>query len=108
MVATNAGDLVILIDVPGAAEERTGQVAAVAAAMGADLWLIGRGDERVPDATVFALPGLDDLPEVLTPLLSVVPLQLLAYQMAVRKGLNPDTFRRDNPVYKDAFGLLKL
>jgi glucosamine 6-phosphate synthetase-like amidotransferase/phosphosugar isomerase protein len=35
-------------------------------------------------------------------------MQILAYQMAVEKGLNPDTFRRDNPVYKDAFGLLTL
>ena len=52
--------------------------------------------------------GLADLPETLTPLLTVVPLQMLAYQMAVLKGLNPDTFRRDDPVYKGAFGLLKL
>jgi glutamine---fructose-6-phosphate transaminase (isomerizing) len=108
MVATNAGDLVVLIDVPGAAAERTGEIGAVAAAMGADLWLVGQGDERVPGASVFGLPGLGELPEVLTPLLTVVPLQLLAYQMAVLKGINPDTFRRDDPVYKEAFGLLKL
>jgi glucosamine--fructose-6-phosphate aminotransferase (isomerizing) len=108
MVSTNAGDLVILIDVPGAAAVRSGEVAAAAAAMGAELWLVGQGDKRVPGATVFALPGLADLPEVLTPLLSVVPMQLLAYQMAVLKGLNPDTFRRDDPIYRDAFGLLKL
>jgi glucosamine--fructose-6-phosphate aminotransferase (isomerizing) len=59
----------------------------------------------VPDAPVFALPTV---PELISPLLAVVPMQLLAYHMAVLKGLNPDTFRRDDPVYKDAFGLLKL
>ena len=108
MVAVNAGDLAILVDVPGAAANRTGEIAAVMSAFGAELWLVGQADERASDATVFSLPGLDTLPEVLTPLLSVVPLQLLAYQMAARKGLNPDTFRRDDPVYKEAFGLLKL
>jgi glucosamine--fructose-6-phosphate aminotransferase (isomerizing) len=48
------------------------------------------------------------LPEVLSPLLAVVPMQVLAYQMAALKGLNPDTFRRDDPRYAAAFGLLKL
>jgi glucosamine--fructose-6-phosphate aminotransferase (isomerizing) len=108
MVAVNAGDLAILVDVPGAAANRTGEIAAVLSAFGADLWLVGQADGRAPGATVFPLPGLDVLPEVLTPLLSVVPLQLLAYQMAALKGLNPDTFRRDDPIYKEAFGLLKL
>jgi glucosamine--fructose-6-phosphate aminotransferase (isomerizing) len=108
IVAVNAGDLAILVKVPGAAANRTGEIAAVLQAMGADLWLVGEGDERVPGATVFALPGLAALPEVLTPLLTVVPLQILAYTMAALKGLNPDTFRRDDPVYKDAFGLLRL
>jgi hypothetical protein len=35
-------------------------------------------------------------------------MQMLAYIMATLRGINPDTFRRDNPVYRDAFGLLKL
>ena len=108
MVAVNAGDLAILVAVPGAAANRTGEIAASLRAIGADLWLVGQGDDRVPEATVFGLAGVGDLPEVLTPLLTVVPLQILAYRMAVLKGLNPDTFRRDDPVYKEAFGLLKL
>jgi glucosamine 6-phosphate synthetase-like amidotransferase/phosphosugar isomerase protein len=54
---------------------------------------------------VFNLP---ELPEMLSPLLAVVPMQILAYQMAALKGTHPDTFRRDDPVYRDAFGLLKL
>jgi glutamine---fructose-6-phosphate transaminase (isomerizing) len=105
MVAVNAGDLAVVIDVPGAAAERVGQIAAVLDAMGARLWLVGQSVAAAPKAMVFPLP---EVPEVLSPLLAVVPMQILAYQMAVEKGLNPDTFRRDNPVYKDAFGLLKL
>jgi glucosamine 6-phosphate synthetase-like amidotransferase/phosphosugar isomerase protein len=38
----------------------------------------------------------------------VVPVQLFAYYMAVRKGINPDRFRRDEPRYDAAFGLIKL
>jgi glucosamine--fructose-6-phosphate aminotransferase (isomerizing) len=105
MVAFNAGDLAVLVNVPGKAAERVGQIAAVAHAMGGLVWLVGQGVEAVPDATVFALPTV---PEVLSPLLAVVPMQLLAYHMAAIKGAHPDTFRRDDPVYKDAFGLLKL
>jgi glucosamine--fructose-6-phosphate aminotransferase (isomerizing) len=73
--------------------------------MGAHLWLVGQPVAATPNATVFSLP---ETPESISPLLAVVPMQVLAYQMAVEKGLNPDTFRRDNPVYKDAFGLLTL
>ncbi|HEY7032202.1 MAG TPA: SIS domain-containing protein [Thermomicrobiales bacterium] len=105
MVAVNAGDLAVLVHVPGAAAERVAQVAAVLNAIGARLWIVGQPVAATPRATVFALPTV---PEMISPLLAVVPMQVLAYQMAVEKGLNPDTFRRDNPVYKDAFGLLKL
>lgn len=107
-VAVNAGDLTILVNPPGAAEVRTGEIAAMLAAIGADVWLVGEGVESVPAATVFPLPGIAELPEVLSPLLTVVPLQILAYQMAADQGINPDTFRRDNPIYRDAIGLLKL
>lgn len=107
-VAVNAGDLAILVNPPGAAAGRTAEIAAVLAAIGADVWLIGEAAEAAPGAAVFGVPGLAELPEVLTPLLTVVPLQILAYQMAAEQGINPDTFRRDNPVYKDAIGLLKL
>jgi len=45
---------------------------------------------------------------MISPLLAVVPLQILAYHMAVLKGVHPDTFRRDNPVYVEAFGFSRL
>ena len=107
LVAVNAGDLVAFVHVPGAAAARTAEVAAVAAAMGARVWLVGRPVPAVPAATVFALPE-PDLPEPLSPLLAVVPIQLLAYHTAALKGIHPDTFRRDDPTYAAAFGPLKL
>jgi glucosamine--fructose-6-phosphate aminotransferase (isomerizing) len=105
IVAVNVGDLAVLVNVPGRAATRVAEIAAVLAAIGAELWLVGDAVPAVPKATVFSLP---ELLEPLSPLLAVVPMQILAYQMAVAKGLNPDTFRRDNPTYATAFGLLKL
>ncbi|MDI3342009.1 MAG: SIS domain-containing protein [Sphaerobacter sp.] len=105
IVAVNADDLAVVINVPGAAQERVGEVAAVLETIGARLWLVGQAVPTAPEATVFTLPTV---PELISPLLTVVPMQMLAYQMAVVKGVNPDTFRRDDPTYAAAFGLLKL
>ncbi|MDP9363217.1 MAG: glutamine--fructose-6-phosphate aminotransferase, partial [Chloroflexota bacterium] len=105
MVAVNAGDLAVVVRVPGAAAARTAEVARVLGAMGARLWVVGEAVEGLEGATTFGLP---ELPEPLSPLLAVVPMQLLAYRMAAAKGVNPDTFRRDDPRYAAAFGLVKL
>jgi glucosamine--fructose-6-phosphate aminotransferase (isomerizing) len=104
IVAANAGDLCALVNVSGPSEERTGQIAATLARIGARVWLIGKGVAGV-EATVFELPETNEL---ISPLLTVVPLQLLAYGIAVQRGINPDTFRRDNPLYAEAFALSPL
>jgi glucosamine--fructose-6-phosphate aminotransferase (isomerizing) len=105
LVATNADDVAVVVNVPGRATERIGQIARVLDAVGARVWLIGTGVEGLAHADVFALPAI---PEFLSPLLTVVPVQILAYQMAVVRGINPDLFRRDDPRYAAALGLLKL
>jgi glutamine---fructose-6-phosphate transaminase (isomerizing) len=104
MVAFNAEDLLVMINVTGRATDRTAGIAAVAAAMGGRLWIVGEGID-LANATTFSLP---ELPEMLTPLLSVVPMQLLSWQIAAIKGIDPDTFRRDDERYREAFGLLRL
>jgi glucosamine--fructose-6-phosphate aminotransferase (isomerizing) len=105
LVTVNAGDLAVLVNVPGRAAERVAEIAVVLHAIGARLWIVGQPVEAAPKATVFAL---SEVPEIISPLLAVVPMQILAYQMAAEKGINPDTFRRDDEVYKAAFALLKL
>jgi len=84
---------------------RTAQVANALRLIGTPIWSVGSPIETVPDATHFALPAL---PEALSPLLAVVPVQLLAYFLAVAKGTNPDTFRRDDPRYLTTFSSLAL
>ena len=105
IVAANAGDIAALVNVSGPAEERTGQIAAMLSAVGVNIWLIGKPAPSVPSATVFSLPETDEL---ISPLLAVVPYQILAYQIAAERGINPDTFRRDNPLYAEAFALAPL
>ena len=65
----------------------------------------GQGVDGLERPRVFGLP---ELPELISPLLSVVPVQILAYHMAVARGINPDLFRRDDPRYADALKLLTL
>jgi glucosamine--fructose-6-phosphate aminotransferase (isomerizing) len=106
LVAVNADDVAVIVNVPGAAAaERVGQITRVLDAIGARLWLIGSGIDEAEKATVFPVA---ETPELISPLLAVVPVQILAYQMAVARGINPDLFRRDDPRYAAALGLLKL
>jgi glucosamine--fructose-6-phosphate aminotransferase (isomerizing) len=105
LVAANADDVAVVVNVPGRAAERVGQIARVLDAIGARVWLIGAGVDGLANADVFALPAV---PELLSPLLTVVPVQILAYHMAAVRGINPDLFRRDDPRYAAALGLLKL
>jgi glucosamine--fructose-6-phosphate aminotransferase (isomerizing) len=108
LVTVDAGDLAILVNVRGAnatSSTRTTEVARVLDLIGARIWLVGQGVTTVPGATVFELPELDEL---ISPILAVVPMQILAYQMAVRRGTNPDRFRRDDPRYDEALGTIAL
>lgn len=105
LVAVNADDVAVVVNVPGAAVERVEQIARVLDAVGARLWLIGQAVDGVTRADVFALP---EVPELLSPLLAVVPVQMLAYHLAVVRGIHPDLFRRDDPRYAAALGLIKL
>ena len=105
IVAVNAGDLAVVVNPHGEATTRTGLIASAFAEVGGDIWVVGEAVPTIPDATVFRIPIV---PEILSPLLSLVPIQLFAYHLAATKGTHPDTFRRDDPTYKDAFALLTL
>jgi glucosamine--fructose-6-phosphate aminotransferase (isomerizing) len=105
MVAFNEGDLLIAVAAPGNAHERMAEICSVAEGMGGKLWIVGAAVAATPEAAVFTLP---ELPETLSPLLAVVPMQMLAYTMAALRGTHPDMFRRNDPRYKEAFGRLTL
>jgi glucosamine 6-phosphate synthetase-like amidotransferase/phosphosugar isomerase protein len=45
---------------------------------------------------------------VLAPIVNVVPLQWLAYELAARRGVDADSFRRQEPAYAEAQSRFKL
>ncbi|HZS94374.1 MAG TPA: SIS domain-containing protein [Chloroflexota bacterium] len=55
--------------------------------------------ERFPESHRLVLP---ELPEVISPIPYVVPLQLLSYFLAIGKGHNPDLIHRDDKRYANA------
>lgn len=59
--------------------------------------LCGEGNaERFENAHRLVLP---DVPEIISPIPFIVPLQLFAYYLAAGKGINPDLLRRDDERY---------
>jgi glucosamine--fructose-6-phosphate aminotransferase (isomerizing) len=105
MVGVNAEDMAVTIHVDGAGEQRIAEVSRALNGLGTRMWIVGKPIDGIPNAPVFELP---ETVEMISPLLAVVPLQLFAYHQAVLKGINPDTFRRDNPTYAEAFSHSKL
>lgn len=104
MVCVNEGDVIVLVRVAGNAAGRSAEAARMWASLGIDLWVVGEPVEGVPALGQLELPAF---PEPLSLLLTVVPLQLLAYQLAAHRGTHPDTFRRDDPRYAEAFGSMQ-
>jgi glucosamine--fructose-6-phosphate aminotransferase (isomerizing) len=105
IVAVNAGDFGLVVSVHGASAHRTAAIAKALGMIGLAVWSTGDADPGVPGGTHFALPSTHEL---ISPLLTVVPIQIFAYFLAATRGTHPDRFRREDPVYADAFGLLTL
>ena len=60
--------------------------------------LVAEGDREIAPlaAETIALPAV---PELLSPIVAVVPLQLLTYHLAVKAGADPDTLRVEQPAH---------
>ncbi|MFQ5830558.1 MAG: hypothetical protein ACE5JD_15600 [Candidatus Methylomirabilia bacterium] len=63
--------------------------------------LVQEGHRELSVLCVRAI-ALPPVPEALTPLLAVVPLQLFTYHLALQRGRNPDTMRGDQPAHARA------
>ena len=101
-------DLVTLIAPPGPSYERCLTVARVAREIGAPvLALVEEGEKEIAALSEYVIEW-PSVSEWLTPILAVVPLQLFAYFLAVHRGINPDTVRRDHPPYARAHAAFTL
>lgn len=95
--------LLTIIATPGDDRGRAADLAQAAHALGTPVWALSSrsDDDRLRDgladagARVFPLP---DCPSLLTPVVSVVPLQLFTYHLALARGKHPDLFQQDDPL----------
>ena len=101
-VATHPGCVVTFVAPPGRGRDRARTILGAARTVGAGTAIIAEhGDDTLADLadTVITMPTA---PEALTPIVYLVPLQLLTYWLAVELGCNPDVFRLDNPAHEAA------
>ena len=106
--ALEPADAVFLVAPPGPSHERCLAVAHVVKEIGAPLIALAREDDGAIAplaAETIAIPQIDEL---LSPILTVVPLQLFVYHTALRRGVNPDAIRADQPAYGRARAALAL
>ena len=111
-VGFEASDLVAIVSVPGPAQPRIGDFLHALHEIGSHMLLIG----TIPtaDSNLFAVDSWThlalqtDMVEELTPILAVVPLQLLADFLASARGVNADVFRKDQEAYERASSTFRL
>jgi glucosamine--fructose-6-phosphate aminotransferase (isomerizing) len=108
-VAFEVDDLLIPISVNGAAQSRIADFLLALNEIGSRVWLIGEAPTQ-ETAGLFSRGGWSrfavcdgvDLQEELTPMLTVLPVQLLADFLATARGTNADSFRKDQEAYDRA------
>src|SRR6266487_2157024 len=108
-VAFEVDDLLIPISVNGAAQARMADFLLALSEIGSRVCLIGEAP-TLEMAGMFSRQGWSrfavcdgvDLPEELTPMLTVLPVQLLADFLATAHGTNADSFRKDQEEYDRA------
>lgn len=96
--AVDSHCLLTIIAGPGDDRGRAQDLTQAAAALGAPVWtLSSRPEDGLADAGARVFP-LPHCPAMLTPVLSVVPLQLFTYHLALARGTHPDLFQQDVPL----------
>ena len=106
--ALERDDVVFVIAPPGPSHERCVAAARVAREVGAPVVALAREDDREIAALASETIALPDVDELLSPILTIVPLQLFIYHTAVHRGVNPDLTRSDDAAYGRARSALSL
>ena len=101
-------DALFVIGPPGPAYERCLVAARAAGEIGAPVVAIVEEGDRELAALAAETIALPRMPELLSPILAVVPLQLFTYHLAVHRGVNPDTMRADQPRHGRARAAMTL
>jgi glutamine---fructose-6-phosphate transaminase (isomerizing) len=97
--AVEPDDVVVLIAPPGPSHARCLDAARVTTEIGAALVALVAEDDREIGSLAAETIALPAVAELLSPIVAIVPLQLLTYHLAVKAGANPDTMRAEQPAY---------
>lgn len=95
IVEAETGDLGIVFRLPGPSAQRTAEFAQAMDRIGMKLWVVGDAAPGMQPVAVFELPAF---PEMLSPMITLIPVQLLAYQIALIRQTSPDSFDRLLPL----------
>jgi glucosamine--fructose-6-phosphate aminotransferase (isomerizing) len=106
--ALDGEDVVFVIAPPGPAYERCLAVARVAKEVGAPVVALVREDDTELAALAAETIAIPPVGELLSPILTIVPLQLFTYHLALVRRVNPDTMRGDQPAHGRARAGLAL
>lgn len=101
--ALHPEDVIIQLAADGPADQRHNELVTLAQTIGIRRWKIGGTDDQATWHT-----PVPRLPEVIIPVMAAVPLQWLTVEVARARGTNPDSFRRDDPLFDRAFALIEL
>jgi len=107
-LAAESEDLFVLIAPAGAAQQRVIEFAGALREVGAPVLVISDGSPEALRPGAAGWWTVPVVPEPFTALTCLVPLQLLTYHLAMRRGTNPDRFRRDDPRFDRAYARLQL
>ena len=105
MTGMEERDAAVLIVEPGPSLKRMVEVAAGLKEIGSNVVAVGSAADMVAADLRIVTPRL---PEVLAPLVNVVPLQWMAYFLANSLGVNADSFRKDEPRHAAAYERYEL
>jgi glucosamine--fructose-6-phosphate aminotransferase (isomerizing) len=106
--ALDPADLVVVVAPPGRTRERGLAAARAARAVGAAVIGLAADDDHEMAALATEHVALPPVPELLSPLVAVVPLQLFTYHLALHRGVNPDTMRLQEPARKEVLAAISL
>jgi glucosamine--fructose-6-phosphate aminotransferase (isomerizing) len=107
-VMLESTDVVVAVVPAGPGRERVLEVIGAADGAGAHtVVLVDEADRAALAAARTGIP-LPAVPEALSPIAYLGPFQLLAYWLAVERGMNPDLFRRDDPVHRQIWERFSL
>ena len=96
-VAMEPGDLAVVYALNGPGYEKAKRFVSALSALGVDVWILTDEPNDMPDAAFVS--RLPDVPELFSPLYSALPVYGFAYELALARGIRPDSMRLTDERY---------